>query len=222
MQDIPMLIHRIEDAAKKNGGAKAAVSSSYTLRTLLPIEYRTPTIIPPSKAVSTYEEATYTGLYTAIISIIALSSNGTMSDSKLMNLLGRLNAEKWMLGQKTELILKKMEKQNYIVKLVEKNPDEETISWRVGPRGKAEIGNTSIMGLVEEVYGEHAPEDLQKRLERSLGMSIANVSQAEEEGADEEPQTNGRKKAKKSAGRGRPRRSQTAEEEESQEEDDDE
>jgi len=85
--------------------------------------------------------------------------------------------------------------QGYLQKVVENNADEEQIDWKVGPRGKVEIASKGIRGLVLEVYGENADDDLDKKLQRSLGMEIkkANASnganrQDEEEEAEEEPE----------------------------------
>lgn len=73
-----------------------------------------------------------------------------------------------MLGEKTPIMLKKMAAQGYIYKSVEKTVDDETILWLVGPRGKVEVGEKGTAGFVNEVYGEHAPSDLEKRLNKSL------------------------------------------------------
>jgi len=70
-----------------------------------------------------------------------------------------------------------MIKQGYIIRISDKSGDEETIDWRVGPRGKVEIGNKGIQGLVNEVYGDSAPDDLEKRIHRSLGMEVGSLDQ---------------------------------------------
>jgi hypothetical protein len=91
---------------------------------------------------------------------------------------------------KTENILKKMIAQGYIIRVVERNADDESIDWIVGPRGHAEIGKKGIQRFVEEIYGESAPEDLSQRLERSLGIekrpSGAREVEPEEEAEEEE------------------------------------
>lgn len=99
-----------------------------------------------------------------------LSPDGTISDSKFTSILKKLEADENLPMDKTALIVKKMLQQNYISRTVEKTADEEIIEWRVGPRGKVEIGTSGVQGLVREVYGENAPEDLEKRLDRSLGL----------------------------------------------------
>lgn len=95
----------------------------------------------------------------------------------------------------TQNILKKMIAQGYIIKIVDKSGDEETVEWMVGPRGLAEIGKRGVKRFVEELYGENAPEDLTKRLQRSLGLEPLKTAEretepqaeAEEEAADGDP-----------------------------------
>ena len=102
---------------------------------------------------------------------------------------------------KTANVLAKMQKQGYIVRTVDKSGDDETIDWRVGPRGKVEIGNKGIQGLVNAVYGDSGPEDLQSRIHRSLGMEVASGNQREEEEeaeAQPEPEPNGGPSRRKS------------------------
>ncbi|KUJ23625.1 MAGE-domain-containing protein [Mollisia scopiformis] len=181
-------------AQKTKGGAKT--TSSYVLTTILPPEYRTADIMPPSIVGDIEDEAQYLGICSLIVSIIALSPNATLADVQLKKHLGRMNMERNAGGLgRTEDVLKKMCNQGYVQKVVEKNQDEETIDWKVGPRGKVEMASTGIRGLVLEVYGENAPEDLDKRLQRSLGMEIKKASTgngvngqetAEAEEADEE------------------------------------
>jgi melanoma-associated antigen len=180
-------------AQKAKGNSKPP--TSYILTTTLPTEYRSPEIMPPSIIGSSDEEAAYTGLCTMVVSIIALSPGKSIPDSKLDRYLARLNANKNMPMDKTENVLKKMSNQGYITKVLDRSGDEETIDWIVGPRGKIEIGDKGVLGLVKEVYGESAPEDLQQRLTRSLGITRADdLRNGEDEGQEEEevtPEVNG-------------------------------
>lgn len=75
-------------------------------------------------------------------------------------------------NETTPKMLARMTKDGYIVKTKEQiaNGQEEITEWRVGPRGKVEVGNKGVKGLVEHVYGENAPEDLAKRIQSSLGL----------------------------------------------------
>lgn len=144
--------------------------------------------MPASTIGSEHNEASYIGICTAIVSIIALSPNDTIPDHKLISYLERLNLDRHTGLGTTEALLVRMIKDQYIYKTTEKSADEETIDWRVGPRGKMEIGNRGIQGLVNEVYGESAPEDLDKRLHRSLGMEAVRMNgngEVEEEEEEE-------------------------------------
>lgn len=113
-----------------------------------------------------------------------------MPNAKFEQVLHRLNCDKNM-GRldTTPNVLKKMQTQGYLVRTVEKGGDDEQIDWSVGPRGKMEIGNKGIAGLVTEVYGEEAPDDLEKRLNKSLDVETAvvvkvNGGEQEEESED--------------------------------------
>ena len=105
-----------------------------------------------------------------------------------------------------------MIKEGYIVKVKERNDGEETVDYIVGPRGKVEVGEDGVAGLVKSVYGENATEDLEKRIERSLGIGERRPA-APNAGASTQNGT------RKSAGR--PRRRQ-AEDEQQQDQDSDE
>ncbi|KAL2069310.1 hypothetical protein VTL71DRAFT_15648 [Oculimacula yallundae] len=177
-------------ALKTKGTSKP--TATYILTTILPSEYRSPDIMPASTIGSQQSEASYIGICTAIISIIALSPNDAVPDHKLFQYLERLSLDKHTGLGTTEVLLARMIKDQYIYKTVEKTADDETIDWRVGPRGKMEIGSRGIQGLVNEVYGENAPEDLDKRLHRSLGMEAVKIDengQMEEEEQEEEDVT---------------------------------
>ncbi len=111
-----------------------------------------------------------------IVSIVALSPDGTVPDHKLMSYLRRLNIDENNPLDKTSNTLRKMQAQGYLVKTVDKTPDDETTDWRVGPRGKVEIVSRGTQGLIREVYGDDAPEDLVKRIHRSLGIEPASAN----------------------------------------------
>lgn len=188
----PIIGANVVSAAQKVKGTSKA-PSSYILTTTLPSAYRTPEIMPPSIIGSVEEEAAYTGLCTMVVSIIALSPGKSIPDSKLDHYLARLNANKNMPMDKTENVLKKMSNQGYITKVVDRSGDEETVDWVVGPRGKMEVGNRGVLGLVMEVYGDSAPDDLPERLSRSLGivrredLDDREADAQNEEEAEEEP-----------------------------------
>jgi melanoma-associated antigen len=116
-----------------------------------------------------------------IISLISLfGQDGRLSDAKLTNYLQRMNADVNMPMDKTEATLQKMIRQGYLVKIKENNNGDEIIDWMVGPRGKVEVGNKGVTGLVEEVYGDNAPDDLAERIRSSLGLKRARGEREEE------------------------------------------
>lgn len=164
-------------AQKSSGNAKQ--TQSYILRSILPPEYRTPTIMPPSVVPSSSTEGSYVGFYTVIISLIQLNG-GTLAEPKLDRYLKRMNADVNMPMEKTEVVLQKMIKQGYLIKIKDRVGDEEITEWMVGSRGRVEVGNRGIQGLVSEVYGDTAPDDLRKRMHRSLGMEVPDTRDREE------------------------------------------
>ncbi len=146
-------------------------SKTYILTSTLSPKYRIPPILSPSIIPDASTEAAYTALYTVIISLISLfGQDGRLSSAKLDNYLQRMNADVNMPMDKTESTLQKMIKQGYLVKIKENNNGDEIIDWMVGSRGKVEVGNKGVKGLVEEVYGEDAPDDLAERIRSSLGL----------------------------------------------------
>jgi hypothetical protein len=173
-------------AAQKTKGI-SKTTTSWILTTVLPKKYRTPTIIPPAPISSAPEEAAYIAICTMIVAIIQLNPTNSIPDHKLARYLSRMNASENMPMDKTANVLAKMQKQGYIVRTVDRSGDDETIDWRVGPRGKVEIGNKGIQGLVTLVYGDSPPEDLQARIHRSLGMEVVRGDEREEE-AEAEPE----------------------------------
>jgi hypothetical protein len=189
------------DALKSKKGAKSSAATSYILTTILPPAYRQPSIIAPSLIGNSEDEAAYIALCTVIVAYIAMSPGGQVPDYKLARMLKRMNAETNVPGgTKTDVALARMERQGYIWKVKENTGEEETTDWRVGPRGKIEIGNRGIQGFVREVYGEDATEDLEKRLNRSLGIESRVVNPEESP-----PAESNKGPARTQSGRGRRR-----------------
>lgn len=162
-------------------------SGSYILCSTLPAAYRNATIIPPSKIPSTDEEATYVAFCVLVVSCIWLNA-GELSDQKLRRYLVRLNADRNVSMEKTDVTLKKMERQGYVIKRVDRPPigqdSEQTVTWHVGTRAKEEIGLDGVIGMVKEVFGDSTP-DLDKKLRASLGVR-EQAGTIEEEVAQEE------------------------------------
>ncbi|EGE83350.1 hypothetical protein RJZ56_005055 [Blastomyces dermatitidis] len=169
----------------------ATTSKTWTVVTTLPPAYRTPTILPPSRAPSSTTESTYTAIYTFIISTILLSG-GSIREQKLDRLLRRVNADNFTPIDRTDRLLARLCKEGYIVRNREMDGGEEIVEYLVGPRGKVEVGVVGVSGLAREVYGfgerggsnvnggegEGVPakrqeevEAFEKRLKRSLGIT---------------------------------------------------
>ena len=160
-------------AAQRSGTQGSSTSKAYILTSTLPAQYRKPSVLHPAQIPSTGAEASYIGLTTFILSLIYLSASQTISESRLEKHLRRMNADNYVLaGEKTEKILKRMERENYIVKVRERDVGgEESVEYVVGPRGKVEVGERGVAGLVRGVYGKKDAEadELDRRLVRSLG-----------------------------------------------------
>ncbi|WDK17833.1 MAGE family protein [Colletotrichum graminicola] len=161
--------------ALKSGSQAKTSSGVFVLSTTLPSRYRAPAIITPSKAPSIEAEASYTGFYTMIITII-LASGGELSEQKLRRHLNRLNAEANVASERTEDVLKRMQMQGYVVRKVQKNAatqaqdGSEDVTWLVGPRGLEEVGVDGAAGMVRAVYGEQADADLEKKIGVTFGI----------------------------------------------------
>jgi hypothetical protein len=100
--------------------------------------------------------------------------------------LTRLNADQNLWTDKTDAVLKKMERHGYVIKRTERPPvgqdGEHTVTWHVGTRAKEEIGLDGVVGIVNEVYGG-ANASLDKKLKMSLG--IKDLPSTGEEAEDE-------------------------------------
>jgi hypothetical protein len=188
-------ISQKRQAQRANGNSQGAAASSkaYILTSTLPSALRKHDIIPPTKIPSAGAEAAYTALYTFIIGVIYLSQGARCSESKLEKALDKVNAGDYVLGEKTDKILKRLEKEGYIVKVKEREAGgEETIEWVVGPRGKVEVGESGVAGLVLGVYGKKDAEveDLEQRLEKSLGKGTFRKKGGRRRADDEEEEEN--------------------------------
>lgn len=162
-------------------------SGSYILTSTLPEAYRSAVILGPSKTPSADDEATYAGFYTLIIALISLSG-GELSEQQLRRHLLRVNADQNVSMDRTELILKKMERQGYVIKRVERPPlgqdGEHTITWHIGSRGKEEVGVGGVMGMTREIYGESWDEEMEKKLRASLNIRQPQQNDDEEDDAE--------------------------------------
>lgn len=192
----------------------SASSNSWILRSTLPDKYKDAEMLVPPKVPTVEAESAYVGLYTFVISVIYLSG-GQLPEAKLDRFLRRMNADQSTPIDKTDKLLQRMIKEGYIVKLKDSSSGEELVDYMVGPRGKTEVGPEGIAGLVRTVYGPNATDDLEQRLDKSLGLSDAREIASRRAAQEQQAEANSAGRA-----RGRPRRHQPQEHE--MEEDDDE
>lgn len=168
---------------------KSSTSSGYVLVSVLPDSYKTSQIIKPSRIISTDDEAAYVAFYTLIISLIRIHG-GELSEPMLRRYLTRLNAEtNTFNSNKTEDILAKLQRQGYLVKNVDREAKahgepENATTWFIGPRGKVEVGDETVAGLVREVWGpESQGAELEAKLQASLNVRERDAT--EQNGEDE-------------------------------------
>lgn len=198
-------------AAQKSQNAQKS-SGAWVLTSILPGRFRDADILLPPQVPTTEAESQYTALYTFVISLICLSG-GSLPDNKLDRYLKRANVDEttpftnsnaFSALDKTEKLLKRMEKDGYVVKIRDNSSGEETIDWVMGSRGKVEVGDVGVRNMVKTVYGDVDDEaELQRKLERSLGVG--------ERRSQKQPNGEGKK-------RGRKRRNAEAEEQDDEEE----
>lgn len=175
-------------------------SKQYILTSTLPSRYRHHFILPPSRIPTQSYESSYTGLTTFVVSLIYLSPGHTLSEARLDKHLRTLNADDFVLGEKTERgALARMQREGYIVKVRERGAadagGEDSVDFVVGPRGKVEVGERGVAGLVRGVYGKDDADEVERRLVRSLGHVVVQkkptlitedgVNGVEEEGRDQ-------------------------------------
>ncbi|KAL0640841.1 hypothetical protein Q9L58_000148 [Maublancomyces gigas] len=139
-------------------------SGQYVLTTVLPEQFREYEIVHPHG----FKEQTYTGLVTMIVSLIYL--NGCiLPENKLDRYLLRMNADEYTPVEKTEKVIAMMVKQGYIIKQKDEM-GEGGHDYYLGPRAKVEIGSDGVLSMLKTVYGVTAPEDLERKLKRNIGI----------------------------------------------------
>ncbi|KAJ5195043.1 uncharacterized protein N7498_008481 [Penicillium cinerascens] len=179
----------------------SSTNKSWILTSTLPPAFRTPAILPPTKAPSSTTESTYTALYSFIIAVISLNG-GTLGEQKLERYLARMNAETYTPIDRTDRFLARLCKEGYLVRTREMDGGEEIIEYMAGPRGKIEVGTSGVSGLAREVYGfsgggeltraeQNEREEFETRLKRSLGIAEMTREGGEEEEEEEEARVNG-------------------------------
>lgn len=131
-------------------------NKSWILVSILPEQYKSnPLIARPTRAPNADLEASYTALYTFILSLIYLNNN-CLPEQKLERYLRRVNAETYTPLGSLDKLLQRMVKEGYLEKRRDTSSGEEVIEWTPGPRGKVEVGVRGVAGLVKSVYGHGA------------------------------------------------------------------
>ncbi|EEA27534.1 hypothetical protein TMatcc_004164 [Talaromyces marneffei ATCC 18224] len=187
----------------------STATKSWMVMSTLPPSFRTPEILPPSKAPTSFLDSTYTALYTFIISVITLSG-GSILEQKLDRYLKRTNIEQYTPIDRTDRLLQRLCKEGYLVRNREMDGGEEVIEYMVGPRGKIEVGESGVSGLVRKVYGRNAPaegeanDDFEAKLARSVGSRRTVNQPTETTGATavEESGQNNRQNRRSTRNRG--------------------
>ncbi|KAI9881139.1 MAG: hypothetical protein M1830_008297 [Pleopsidium flavum] len=150
-------------------------------------------------------EATYIALYTFIHTLLALSPSGSLPESKLSRYLNRMNLSTSTPLGSTEKLLQRLVKEGYIVRYRDSSGGEEVVEYMVGPRGKVEVGEEGVRGLVRGVYGkvDAEAEELERRIDKGLA-----IDGEERRRRDEGRQEDGEGTGKKTPGRSRRRAGQ--------------
>jgi len=166
----------VQARSQKGGASQAAASTgtkSWILRSVLPARFHAPTILPPPKVPTVEAEAAYVGLYSFVVAVI-LISGGALAEAKLDRHLKRVNADQSTPVDRTDKLLTRMIKDGYIYKTKDTSSGDEVIEYLVGPRGRVEVGEGGVAGLVKRVYGGTS-EELEKKIEASLRLSAPHV-----------------------------------------------
>lgn len=165
-----------------------------------------------------------------IISLIRING-GELSEAMLKRYLTRLNADtNTFNANKTEDTLAKLQRQGYLVKNVDREAKasgevENATTWYVGPRGKVEVSDETVAGLIRAVWGAEGQEnDLESKLQASLDIRERVEPQQQSGDNDDEEDDSGvnGNGAEENGGpsrrrSGRRRRAQEEEEEEEEE-----
>lgn len=120
----------------------------------------------------------------------------------------------------TEKLLQRLVKEGYIVKYRDTSGGEEVVEYMVGPRGKVEVGEVGVRGLVRGVYGkvDAEAEELEARIDKSLAIEGDAREKAKERGKRDVE--NGDGTGNKGSGRSRRRGREEGDEDEAGEDDD--
>lgn len=88
----------------EKGGTQEEGTGVWVLVSRLPEKYRSPAIVAPPNVPTSMMEAQYIGLYSFVVSVIALS-NGVLQEGKLERYLMRMNANESTPIDRTDKLL---------------------------------------------------------------------------------------------------------------------
>ncbi|OJD36342.1 mage protein [Diplodia corticola] len=180
--------------AAERSEKQSSTTTSYVLTNTLPEKYRGWDIVPPPKVPTFSDESAYIGLYTFVVTCITLAG-GRLPELKLDRYLKRTNADQTTPVGSTDKLLARMKKDGYIKLITDRSSEDNVREWVVAGRGKVEIGEKGVAGMVQAVYHDNATAELDRRIERSLQNARAN----------EAPNSTGQGNAGEQAGAGRGR-----------------
>lgn len=165
-------------AAAQKGEGKSKGSNAWILVRTLPKEYCMEEILGVSAQPTAEDEAAYVGLYTMVVALI-YAAQDRLAESRLERYLSRMFIDKNTPIGTTSNVMKRMERDGYIVRTRDTSSGEEIIEFVVGPRAKVEVDRDSVARLMESMYGgADVPEDFYKRLERTLGKNTVSTTGA--------------------------------------------
>ncbi|EKG17104.1 MAGE protein [Macrophomina phaseolina MS6] len=166
-------IRQRQQAAQRAERQNNTTTAAWVLTNTLPEKYRTWDIVPPPKVPTFSEESAYIGLYTFVVTVITLGG-GRIPEAKLERYLKRTNADQTTPVGSTEKLLARMKRDGYIKLDVDNSTGETIKEWVVAARGKVEIGDRGVAGLVQAVYHDSRTDELDQKLARSLQLAQAN------------------------------------------------
>lgn len=165
----------------QSAGGAAVAQKTWILTSVLPPELRQALAehdvgvggVGAARSAAGPVEASYVALYTFVVSLIMLSG-GSLAESKLERHLKAVNAETSTPVDTTQKLLERMRREGYVERKVENMNGDEMVEYFVGPRGKVEVGEKGVGGLVRNVYGDMTEDDsheLEEKIERSLRIA---------------------------------------------------
>ncbi|KAI5814731.1 MAGE family-domain-containing protein, partial [Pyronema omphalodes] len=177
--------------------SSTATSKNYILTSILPSEYRIPSIMSPAS----FQDSTYLGLVSFVVALV-YQNGRVLPQNKLYRYLKRMNADEYTPIGTTEKVLQMMQRHGYIVRVTDTQGDETSYDYHLGPRAKKEIEEGGVLEMIKEVYGEDTPRDVERRFKVNVGVEIKAGFEGEE-GEGEKSAQKSKRKGKQPARRQR-------------------